>query len=210
MIGAILAGGRATRLGGVDKGLMQIGGRPILARIVSNLRPQCDGLVLNANGDPARFAKFGLPTVADSIEGFQGPMAGILACLDWAAARYPGASHVLVAPADTPFLPADLATRLDGKRRDASAVVVCASSGGARHPVVSLWSVALRDDLRRALTEDGLRKVGLFLERHAVSIVDWPVVPHDPFLNVNTAADLAYADMIAEAAPPSPNTNDFE
>lgn len=196
-IGAIIAGGQASRLGGGDKGLRRVGGRTILARVIDVLQTGCETLVLNANGDPARFAGLGLPVVADSLAAHPGPLAGILAVLDWAADAYPHAAYVATAPADTPFLPADLVARLEAQRRESGAAIVCARSGGIRHPVAALWPVALRGDLRRALVDEGMRKAGLYLARHAVAEVDWPSEPVDPFFNVNTADDLAAAEAIA-------------
>ena len=202
MIGVVLAGGSASRLGGGDKGLRRVGGVPILDRVVAVLRTQCDALVVNANDELARFERLGLPVTADSIAGRPGPLAGVLAGLDWAAAHHPDARVVLTAPTDTPFLPADLVARLVAAWDGAS--VVCARSGGAAHPVVALWSVALRADLRAAILGEGLRKVRVFQARHATAYADWPKQPHDPFFNVNTLEDLAVADDIArrfDAAP---------
>ena len=197
MIGIILAGGLASRLGGGDKGLLAVGGRPILARVVATLRGQCDGLVVSANGDTARFGPLGLPVVADTIARHSGPLAGVLAGLDWIAAHHPEAAHAVSAPADTPFLPADLVARLEATRRQTGAAIVCARSGGKSHPVAALWSVALREDLRTALAEEGLRKVHLYLERHAVAYADWASEPYDPFFNVNTPEDIAAANLLA-------------
>ena len=195
-IGAILTGGRATRLGGGDKGLLTVGGRTIIERVAGVFRPHCRLVILNANGDPARFAAFRLPVVADSVPDQAGPLAGILAAMDWAAAQSPPAEQVFTAPGDTPFLPSDLVPRLAAARRTAGSAVVCARSG-ARHPVVALWATALRDDLRHALAQEGVRKVGTFLDRHAVAYADWPFEPLDPFFNVNTPDDLARANELA-------------
>ena len=197
MIGIILAGGRATRLGGGDKGTHEVGGIPILDRVVASLRPQCSGLVINANGAAARFVPLGLPVVADDLADHPGPLAGVLAGLDWVASHAPDTNWALVAPTDTPFLPGDLVARLSATQAATGAAIVCARSGGTTHPVVALWRVALRHDLRTALVGEGLRKVGLFLERHAAAGTDWPIEPHDPFLNVNSAADLRHAGSIA-------------
>ncbi|HKH01589.1 MAG TPA: molybdenum cofactor guanylyltransferase MobA, partial [Bradyrhizobium sp.] len=155
----LLAGGLARRMGGGDKPMRQIGGRTILERVIARLGPQCDGLVLNANGDPARFAKFGLPVIADTIENFPGPLAGILAGLDWAAANRPDAAWILSAAADCPFLPRDLVARLHRARMENDAQLAVAASGGQSHPVIGLWSVALRDQLRHALVVEDIRKI---------------------------------------------------
>jgi molybdopterin-guanine dinucleotide biosynthesis protein A len=195
-IGVILAGGLARRMGGGDKPLVEIEGRPILQHVIDRLTPQCGLLAINANGDPARFSRFGLPVVADSIEGFAGPLAGILAGMDFAAAR--GAEHVLSAPGDTPFLPADLASRLETARRRTSADIAVAASNGRIHHAVALWPVALRGDLRRALLEEGERKVSAFIGRFASVVVEWSVEPYDPFFNVNQPEDLARAAAIAK------------
>ncbi|MFD2181760.1 molybdenum cofactor guanylyltransferase MobA [Rhodoplanes azumiensis] len=199
-VGLILAGGRAQRLGGGDKGLLGVGGRPILARVVARLAP-CAAVVLNANGDPARFAGLGLPVVADTVPGYAGPLAGVLAGLDWAATHRPDIGHVVTAPADAPFLPADLVARLHAAARAAGTPIACAASGGRRHPVVALWPVTLREALRRALVDEGLHKVGAFLDRHGAATADWPAAPVDPFLNVNTPADLDEAERLAAAHP---------
>ncbi|MCC3244060.1 molybdenum cofactor guanylyltransferase MobA [Methylocystis sp. WRRC1] len=199
-VGILLAGGLARRMGGGDKPLAEIGGRAILAHVIERLAPQCAGLALNANGDPARFAAFGLPVVADSVEGFVGPLAGVLAGMDYAAGHYPEATDVISAPADTPFLPADLVTRLSAERRRAGAQIAVAASGGRVHHAVALWPVALREPLRRALIEEGERKVSAFIARYPDVTVDWPAEPVDPFFNVNRPEDLALAASMAEKA----------
>lgn len=195
-IGVILAGGLARRMGGGDKPLVEIAGRPILQHAIDRLTPQCAALAINANGDPARFSAFGLPVVADSVEGFAGPLAGVLAGMDFAAAR--GASDVLSAPGDTPFLPADLLSRLEDARRRTGARIAVAASIGRTHHAVALWPVALRDELRRALVEEGERKVSAFIARYSNAVVEWPADPYDPFFNVNRPEDLACAGAIAK------------
>ena len=196
-IGMILAGGLARRMGGGDKPLVEIAGRPILRYVIDRLRPQCRLLAINANGDPARFSAFDLPVVADSVEGFVGPLAGVLAGMDFAAAN--GAADVLTAPGDTPFLPADLFSRLEAARKRAGARIAVAASHGRTHHAVALWPVALRHDLRRALVEEGERKVSAFIARYPNAVVDWPAEPYDPFFNVNKPEDLACAVAIAKA-----------
>ncbi|WP_395666125.1 molybdenum cofactor guanylyltransferase MobA [Methylocella sp.] len=192
-VGLILAGGRGRRMGGLDKPLLEIGGRAILERVAARLRPQCDGLVVSANGDLARYAALGAPVVADATEDFLGPLAGVLAGLDWIAAHRPDASWALSAPADAPFLPEDLVARLAAARGAAGAEMACARSGGRRHPVVALWPIALREDLRAALHDEKLTKVGAFLERRGCVCADWDASPLDPFFNVNAPEDLAAA-----------------
>ena len=195
--GVILAGGLARRMGGGDKPLRRIGGRTILERVVARLMPQCDGLVLNANGDPARFASFGLPVIADSVADFPGPLAGILAGLDWAAANRPEVSFILSAAADCPFLPRDLAARLHRARVEQNAQLAVAASNGQSHPVIGLWSVALRDELRRALVVEDIRKVDRWTARYALATVTWPTTTLDPFFNANTPDDVAEAERLA-------------
>jgi molybdopterin-guanine dinucleotide biosynthesis protein A len=200
-LGLVLAGGLARRMGGGDKPLKSIGGVTILDRVLERLRPQCRRIVLNANGDPARFAATGLPVVADSVPDFAGPLAGVLAGLDWAAAHAPDVIFVASVPGDCPFLPRDLVARLHQARTEANLPLACARSGEWRHPVVGLWPVALRGDLRRALVDEGMRKIELWTARHGVALADWPDTPVDPFFNVNTPDDAAAAERIAAQHP---------
>jgi molybdenum cofactor guanylyltransferase len=195
--GVVLAGGLARRMGGGDKPMRQIGGRTILERVIARLMPQCDGLILNANGDPARFAAFGLPVLADTIENFPGPLAGILAALDWAAVNRPDVSWILSAAGDCPFLPRDLVARLHRARAAEDAEIAVAASDGQSHPVIALWSVALREQLRHALVVEGVRGVGRWSERYRLATVEWPVETLDPFFNANTTDDLAAAEQLA-------------
>jgi molybdopterin-guanine dinucleotide biosynthesis protein A len=196
-LGLILAGGLARRMGGGDKARIRIGDRTILDRVLATMTPQCARLLINANGDPARFADTGLPVVADSIPDFAGPLAGILAGLDWAAAHAPGIADIASVPGDCPFLPSDLVARLAAVRSHAKTPLACARSGEWRHPVVGLWPLALREDLRKALTVEGLHKIEIWTARHGVAIADWPAQPVDPFFNVNTPEDVAAAERIA-------------
>jgi molybdopterin-guanine dinucleotide biosynthesis protein A len=199
--GLVLAGGLARRMGGGDKPLIALGGRPILAHVIDRLMPQCAGLALNANGDPARFAAFGLPVVADDVPDFAGPLAGVLAGLDYVAARHPATRRLLSVAGDTPFIPADLAARLAAVRVEAGAELACAGSGGRTHPVIGLWPVALRHDLRRALVDEGLRKIDRFTGRYRIAVAEWPAAPFDPFFNANAPDDLAEAERILAAQP---------
>jgi molybdopterin-guanine dinucleotide biosynthesis protein A len=196
-LGLVLAGGLARRMGGGDKARIRIGGATILERVLARLKPQCSRIIINANDDPARFADTGLPVVQDNIPGFVGPLAGILAGLDWAAAHAPEVSDIISVPGDCPFLPVDLVTRLLGERQADGHPLACARSGEWRHPVVGLWPVGLRDDLRRALAEEGLRKIESWTARHGVAIADWPSAPVDPFFNVNSPEDVAEAERMA-------------
>jgi molybdenum cofactor guanylyltransferase len=193
-IGILLAGGQATRMGGGDKALRTLGGIPLLAHAIASLRPQCDALLISANGEAKRFARFDLPIVADDIEN-AGPLAGILAGLDFAAAQQ--ASFVVSAPTDTPFLPADLVAKLHAARAAASADIACTRSGGATHPAIAFWPVAVRTALRQALDQN-LRKVDRFMSRYVVAYADWPVTPFDPFFNINAPDDLAAAERILQ------------
>jgi molybdopterin-guanine dinucleotide biosynthesis protein A len=188
-------------MGGGDKARIAIGGRSILQRVLVCLKPQCARIVINANGDPARFADTGLPVVADSVPDFAGPLAGILAGLDWAAAHAARSEWLVSVPGDCPFLPHDLVARLHGARAAAGTPLACARSGEWRHPVVGLWPVSLREDLRRALVDEGLRKIEIWTARRGVAIADWPAEPIDPFFNVNTPEDAALAQAVAERHP---------
>ena len=196
-LGVVLAGGLARRMGGGDKARLRIGGRTILERVRARLAPQCTALILNANGDPARFHDTGLPVVPDSVPDFAGPLAGILAALDWAAAQAPELNDVVSVPGDCPFLPNDLVARLLAARAREEKPLACARSGEQRHPVVGLWAVALRGDLRAALLDEGLHKIEAWTARHGVAVADWPASPLDPFFNVNTPEDAAEAERLA-------------
>ncbi len=199
-LGVILAGGQSSRMGGGDKCLLPLGQGTLLSHVIERLRPQVGGMALNANGDPARFSDFGLPVVGDTIAGFAGPLAGVLAGLDWAAAR--GATQVVTVAADTPFFPADLVSCLQagtGASGLAMAATPDPARGLSRHPTFALWPVSLRDDLRAALS-GGLRKVVLWTDRHGCATVPFPVAAFDPFFNVNTPDDMARArDILAGA-----------
>jgi molybdopterin-guanine dinucleotide biosynthesis protein A len=199
--GLVLAGGLARRMGGGDKALIRIGGETILARTLARLTPQVTGVVLNANGDPARFAPFGLPVVADSVPDFAGPLAGILAGLDWVATNWQRIDWVASVPGDCPFLPHDLVARLHAACAKENKPLACAHSGDWRHPVVGLWQVGLREDLRRAITQEDLRKIEVWTARYGVALADWPTDPVDPFFNVNTPEDVETATRLAASLP---------
>lgn len=189
-VGLLLAGGLSRRMGGGDKSLRPLADRPLLDHVIDRVRPQVAALVLNANGDPARFAAFGLPVVADSVPDFAGPLAGILAGLDWAAMHRPDCPMILSAATDAPFLPRDLMVRLAEGMKAAGAELACAASHGQAHPVVGLWPVRLRDDLRHALVDEGVRKVDVWTARYKLAVVEFPVEPVDPFFNANRPEDL--------------------
>jgi molybdopterin-guanine dinucleotide biosynthesis protein A len=193
VVGLLLAGGQSRRMGGGDKALRLLGGIPLLERVIERLRPQVDALVLNANGDPARFANFALPVAADTVPGFVGPLAGVLAGLDWAASHRPDCPYVVSVATDAPFLPIDLVARLAEALDEAGADLACAASGGRSHPVFGLWPVQLRDDLRRAVVDQGIHKVDLWTARHQLTTVSFPVQPVDPFFNANRPEDLEAA-----------------
>jgi molybdopterin-guanine dinucleotide biosynthesis protein A len=199
-LGLVLAGGLARRMGGGDKALLKLGHETILDRVLARLNPHCAGVIINANGDPARFGRFGLPVVPDDIPDFAGPLAGILAGLDWAAANAP-VEWVASVPGDCPFIPRDLVPRLHRARIAADKPLACAKSGDWRHPVAGLWPIGLRFDLRRALTDEGLHKIEIWTGRHGVAIAEWPDRPVDPFFNVNQPEDLATAERISIEHP---------
>jgi molybdopterin-guanine dinucleotide biosynthesis protein A len=198
--GLVLAGGLARRMGGGDKARLEIAGVSILDRVLATLSAQTVGIVINANGNPKRFADTGLPVVADSVPDFAGPLAGILAGLDWLAAQKNGVEWMVSVPGDCPFLPDDLVEKLHAARRKMGTGVplACARSGEWRHPVVGLWPVVLRENLRKALLDEDLRKIEVWTARHGVAIADWPDRPVDPFFNVNTPDDVARAQELAE------------
>jgi molybdopterin-guanine dinucleotide biosynthesis protein A len=197
----VLAGGLARRMGGGDKARIEIGGATILQRVLDCVKPQCSRVIINANGDPDRFADTALPVMADSVPNFAGPLAGILAGLDWAVANAPNSEWLLSVPGDCPFLPTNLVARLHEVRAAADVPLACARSGQWRHPVIGLWPVRLRDDLRHALIGEGLHKIELWTARHGIAIADWPDTPVDPFFNVNTPEDAARADAIVAKLP---------
>jgi molybdopterin-guanine dinucleotide biosynthesis protein A len=203
--GIVLAGGRSTRMGGGDKSLLTLAGQPVLAHVVSRMAPQVERLALNANGEASRFKPFGLPVVADTVEGFAGPLAGILAGLEWATANTP-LDFVLSAAADTPFLPRNLADRLAAATEGRTEAIAVACSGGRRHPVFALWPLSLRAALERALAR-GERKVSVFLDAHDYVDVEFPAEKWgartvDPFFNINTPQDLAEAERMVGGRTP--------
>jgi molybdopterin-guanine dinucleotide biosynthesis protein A len=200
-LAVVLAGGRARRMGFADKTRIRIGGATILERVIARLGPQCWRLILNANDDVERFADTKLAVVADNMPGHAGPLAGILASLDWAAEHAPDIAWMVSVPGDCPFLPRDLLARLHTARSASNALLACAGSGERRHPVVGLWPVSLRDDLRRALTQEGVRKVDGWVSRYPLGIAAWRSDPVDPFFNVNTPAEAQEAEWLAARYP---------
>jgi molybdenum cofactor guanylyltransferase len=204
VVGLILAGGRSSRMGGGDKCLLPLAGRPVLASVIARLRPQVSDIVINANGEPARFAPFGLPVVADSVAGFAGPLAGVHAGLEWVKANRPGTRYVVTVASDTPFFPDDLVQRFLRQLDHHRSLLVAASAEGV-HPVIGLWSVALARDLHECL-EQGIHKVGAFTKQHgAVEVFFAPVKVEerlvDPFFNINRPEELEQAGALLEHQP---------
>jgi molybdopterin-guanine dinucleotide biosynthesis protein A len=197
IVGVLLAGGAGRRMGGGDKSLRTFEGETLLARIIRRLRPQVGRLVLNANGDPTRFKDYGLAVVADVIEGYAGPLAGVLTGMEWARTNVPEARYVVTVPTDIPFLPLDLVPRLAAALVSAKADIACASSGGRDHPVPALWKISLAERLHKAMVEDGMRKVDGWTAGQELTRAKWPVEPVDPFFNVNREEDLERAAALA-------------
>jgi len=200
VLGVLLAGGQARRMGGGDKALKVLAGRPLIAHVIARAAPQTAGLLINANGDPKRFAAFDLPVVADSVGGFAGPLAGILTALEWTAAHRGDCRWVVSLPTDSPFLPEDLVARLLAERQAQDAELAVAASGGRSHPVVGLWPVDLAPALRHALTEEDIRKIDRWTARFRLAEVTWPTEPIDPFFNANRPDDLAAAEAMLAGA----------
>lgn len=197
-LAVVLAGGLARRMGGGDKPLRQLAGRPLLDHLLDRLRPQVARMVLNANGDPARFAAYGLPVIADTLPDHPGPLAGILAALDHAAAAHPDLPWVLSVTGDSPFIPLDLAAGLHAAREGADVPLACARSDGQTHPPIGLWPVALRTELRAALLA-GERKIDRWTARFGCAHADWPTTPFNPFFNANAPEDLEAAERLLAA-----------
>jgi molybdopterin-guanine dinucleotide biosynthesis protein A len=198
VVGVLLAGGQARRMGGGDKSLRQLGDRTILEHVIERARPQVAALVLNANGDPARFARFGLPVAADVVEGFAGPLAGVLTGMDWARANRPECAWIATIATDTPFFPKDLVVRMCQEVEGAE--LACARSNDRANPVFGLWPVRLADDLRRAMIKEEIRKVDVWTARYRLVEVDFPGEPFDPFFNTNRPEDLAEAERLLTAS----------
>lgn len=211
IVGVLLAGGQSRRMFGAgrgddasgDKGLLDLGGRPMLAHVMERLAPQVGRMIVNANGDPARFAAFGLPVVADTVGGYVGPLAGVLAAMRWTATNAPDARFVVTVSTDAPFLPDDLVRRLLAAEAAEGGGIALAASGGELHPVIGLWPVRLADDLEAALGQ-GTRKVLAWTDRHGTLPVDFPyrrigAACIDPFFNANTPEELAQARRLVAA-----------
>ena len=214
VVGVVLAGGLSRRMfagasGAGDKALLDLSGRPMLEHVIARLKPQVSTVLINANGDPTRFAAFALPVIADTVEGFVGPLAGVLAGLRWTKSHAPSARWIVTASADAPLLPSDLVQRLTAALEPHPTAIAIARSDGHLHPVIGLWPVALADDLETAL-RDGVRKVLAWTDRHGTVPADFPLLHAgsrriDPFFNANTPAELQeLRDLIDAAAPPTP------
>ena len=201
-VGCVLAGGLSRRMGGGDKALREIGGATMLGRVVERIAPQVGQVVINANGDPARFADFGRPVVADTVPGYVGPLAGILAGMRWAQANAPAARWIVTVATDTPFFPENLVARLVGAAGHIETMIALAKSGDRVHPVFCLWPFVLADDLEAAIRNEDLRKVLVWVHRHpnVEVIFRGPVIDGieiDPFFNVNTPEDAEVAEVLA-------------
>ncbi|WP_377033345.1 molybdenum cofactor guanylyltransferase MobA [Microvirga sp. GCM10011540] len=195
-LGVVLAGGLARRMEGADKSLQLLRGRPLLNHVLERLSPQCDEVVINANGNPERFERLGRPVVPDPVPGNPGPLAGLLAALEWAATAKPGIEWVASVPCDTPFIPEDLVSRLHQARAAAGTSIAWASSGPRTHYAVGLWPVDLREDLRDALVARKLQSIREWAGTHGAARAEWNIEAADPFFNINTAADLAEAERV--------------
>jgi molybdopterin-guanine dinucleotide biosynthesis protein A len=196
IVGVLLCGGQSRRMGGGDKSLRQLAGRSLIGHVVARLRPQVGPLVLNANGDPARFAHLQLPVVQDVVAGHAGPLAGVLSGMTWAAEAAPDCAWVATVATDAPFIPHDLILRLTEAVTAEGADMACAASGGRAHPVFALWPVRLAAALRRALVAEGIRKVDQWTARYRLTSVSFSTDPVDPFFNINRPEDLAEAETI--------------
>ena len=191
-IGVLLAGGLARRMGGGDKSLLDLGGERILDRVIARARPQVDVLILNANGDPRRFADFGLPIVSDVVGEFAGPLAGILTGMNWAQANVPGAEWIVSFATDAPFLPTDMVERFIAAVDEKKADIVCAVSNKQAHPVFALWPLRLKDELKAAMIDEEMRKIDRWTARYRTAHVNFDYVDGDldPFFNVNKPENL--------------------
>lgn len=196
IVGVVLAGGQSRRMGGGDKTLKLLAGKTILQHVIDRVRPQVATLILNANGDSSRFSDYGAAIVPDSVEGFAGPLAGILAGMEWAAKNAPACTWLASFAADAPFLSKDLVRCLHQAVVTAGASLACARSGGRAHPVFGLWPLGLRGDLRRALVDEDMRKIDLWTSRYSLAHVDFSTQPIDPFFNINRPEDLDAAEAV--------------
>lgn len=198
VVGVLLAGGQSRRMGGGNKFLKTVGGQSILDRVIGIIQPQVSSLMINANSSPDLFQEYDLPVVADAIEGYAGPLAGVLTGMEWAAEFHPEATWMASFAADAPFVPDDLVARLVDATAASGADMACARSGDRTHPVFALWPVALRGELRKAMVEEEMRKIDRWTGRFHTVHVDFTTTPYDPFFNVNKPENLAEAEQIAK------------
>jgi len=194
VVGVLLAGGLSRRMGGGDKNQLGLGQRPILDHVIDRVRPQVDTLILNANGDPERFAGYDLPVVADVVDGYAGPLAGILTGMEWAATHVPDAQWLASFPTDAPFLPRDLVAKLVAATVAEGADMACAMSQDRTHPPIAIWPVALRAELRRAMVDEEMRKIDRWTGRYKIVHVPFDDPDMDPFFNINRAENLEDAE----------------
>ncbi len=192
--GVLLAGGLSRRMGGGDKCLRRLGGRTVLEHVIERAAPQVNALMLNANGDAGRFARFGLEVVADELDGHAGPLAGVLTGMAWARANAPDCPFIATFATDAPFFPRDMVSVMEAALRAATAEMAAAASDGRMHPVFGLWPVRLEGELREALTREGIRKIDIWTARYRLVEVDFPNTGLDPFFNANSPEDLAHAE----------------
>lgn len=198
VVGVLLAGGKSRRMGGGDKALRCLAGRPILEHVLERVRPQVGQLILNANGNPERFENYGLPVVEDVVDGQPGPLAGILTGMVWAQKNAPDAQWIVTVATDAPFVPTNLVTQLGKARERDKADLACASSGGRHHPVIGLWPVALAGALRAAIETDGIRKVDRWTAQYRLAVIHYSDRPVDPFFNVNRPEDIKEAETLCK------------
>ncbi len=192
VLGLILAGGRARRLGGVDKALVELAGKPLLQHVITRLRPQLPDMAINANDDPGRFTAYSLPVISDSLED-AGPLAGVLAGMEWAASNMPEVEWIATVAVDTPFFPADYISRMQAAI-SGGADMARACSNNRAHPVFGIWPLQLAGELRNALEVEGLRKIDLWTARFNCDDIAFSGDDFDPFFNINTPEDIKTAE----------------
>jgi molybdopterin-guanine dinucleotide biosynthesis protein A len=195
IVGVILAGGLARRMGGGDKSMLQLGGRRILDYVIESAQNQLETVIINANGDPERFTEFNLPVQADIVPDFAGPLAGVVSAMAWVKQNQPSATHIITLAADTPFFPADYVPRMLELMQLKGERLACASYQGRTQPVFGLWPVNLFDDLYKALVEDDMRKVDRFTAPYGVADVPFDELSRNPFFNVNKPEDIALGEQ---------------
>lgn len=201
--GVLLAGGLGRRMGGGDKPLKSLGGRPILDMVVERAKPQVDRLMLNVNGNTERFAHYHLPLVEDVIDGYAGPLAGILTGMEWSRREVPDAEWMVSFATDAPFFPLDMAARLIDDVQVHAAQMACAMTKGRTHPVFAVWPISLSDELRCAMMDEDVRKIDLWTARYGIRHVafEFSEPDVDPFFNINRPEDLVEAERWAARVP---------